>query len=63
MKIAYDLSPGVRYLLPGTSSEGDLADRAMGMIRVDEQRKQAAAEYERVNPQNLLPAGVYERAQ
>lgn len=61
MQIAYDLSPGVRSLLPG--HEGEKGERPMRIIRIDEDRKRAAEEYKRINPRMNLPAGVYERAQ
>ena len=63
MVIAYDLSPGVRYLLPGGLEEDENGEPLMGIIQVDEERKKSALEYEKLNPKNKLPAGVYERAQ
>ncbi len=58
MQIAYDLSPGVRYLLPG---QKDSKEPIMGYHRIEDVRKRKAKEDQKVNLKNAPTAGIYER--
>ena len=68
VQIAYDLSPSVTYALhgqPGGSrnSDGAVADRRMGVMRIGQERKKVESELLARDPSKDLPREVYQAGQ